>query len=112
MVNALAVMALMHSPKFAAESVFQTSVHTSEDGVHTSEDGVHTSEDGVHTSEDGVHTSEDGVDGSRSVIDPSTTSYSYFGNSEGGIFGGVYMALSTQVERGLLGVSGVYAACI
>ena len=30
----------------------------------------------------------------------------YYGNSQGGILGGVYMALSTDVERGVLGVGG------
>jgi hypothetical protein len=31
---------------------------------------------------------------------------SYFGNSQGGILGSVYMAVSTDVERGLIGVGG------
>ncbi len=31
----------------------------------------------------------------------------YYGNSQGGIFGGAYMALSTDVERGVLGVAGM-----
>jgi len=39
-----------------------------------------------------------------SVIDP-TRRY-YYGNSQGGIFGSVYMALTTDVERGVLGVGG------
>ncbi|MFM7203949.1 MAG: hypothetical protein ACKO6N_24475 [Myxococcota bacterium] len=34
------------------------------------------------------------------------TKRSYFGNSQGGILGGVYMAVSTDVERGILGVPG------
>ena len=31
---------------------------------------------------------------------------SYTGNSEGGIFGTVYMAVTQDVERGVLGVPG------
>lgn len=41
----------------------------------------------------------------RPVMDP--TRVSYYGNSEGGILGGVYMALSQDVTRGCLGVFGV-----
>lgn len=37
-------------------------------------------------------------------IDPSLANY--YGNSQGGIMGEVYMASSTEVERGVLGVSG------
>jgi len=40
----------------------------------------------------------------RSVIDTSAGFYT--GDSQGGIFGGVYMALTTDVERGILGVPG------
>jgi pimeloyl-ACP methyl ester carboxylesterase len=36
------------------------------------------------------------------VIDPSEVFY--YGNSQGGIFGGTFMALSTEVTRGVLGV--------
>lgn len=42
--------------------------------------------------------------GGRSVID--TTAGYYTGDSQGGIFGGVYMAITTDVERGILGVPG------
>lgn len=38
------------------------------------------------------------------LIDPSERYY--HGNSQGGIFGSAYMALSTDVERGMLGVPG------
>ncbi|WAS91997.1 hypothetical protein [Nannocystis punicea] len=38
------------------------------------------------------------------LIDPSERYY--HGNSQGGIFGATYMALSTDVERGMLGVPG------
>jgi hypothetical protein len=38
------------------------------------------------------------------IINPEKTAY--FGNSEGGIFGTVYMAASQDVKRGLLGVPG------
>ncbi len=43
------------------------------------------------------------VDG-RSVVDTSAGFYT--GDSQGGIFGGTYMALTTDVERGILGVPG------
>lgn len=39
-----------------------------------------------------------------SVIDPSKRSY--FGNSQGGILGGAYMAISPDIEYGVLGVPG------
>lgn len=42
--------------------------------------------------------------GGGSVVDP--TQRFYFGNSQGGILGGCYMALSTDVQRGVLGVPG------
>jgi hypothetical protein len=42
--------------------------------------------------------------GGASVIDPAQRYY--FGNSQGGILGGCYMALSTDVTRGVLGVPG------
>ncbi len=41
----------------------------------------------------------------KSAIDP--TKRFYRGDSQGGIFGGTYMALSTDVERGLLGEPGM-----
>ncbi len=41
----------------------------------------------------------------KSAIDPSNAHYR--GDSQGGIFGGTYMALSTDVTRGLLGVPGM-----
>jgi hypothetical protein len=40
----------------------------------------------------------------ESIINSEKTSY--FGNSEGGIFGTVYMAVTQDVKRGLLGVPG------
>jgi len=40
----------------------------------------------------------------ESIINPDKTAY--FGNSEGGIFGSVYMAVTQDVQRGLLGVPG------
>jgi hypothetical protein len=40
----------------------------------------------------------------ESIIIPAKTAY--FGNSEGGIFGSVYMAVSQDVKRGQLGVPG------
>lgn len=39
-----------------------------------------------------------------SIIDPNKRSY--FGNSQGGILGGVYMAVTTDVPYGVLGVPG------
>jgi hypothetical protein len=42
---------------------------------------------------------------SYSVIDPERRSY--YGNSQGGILGGAYLALSPDVERGVLGVGGM-----
>jgi hypothetical protein len=39
-----------------------------------------------------------------SLIDPEERYY--YGNSQGGIIGGAYMALSTDIERGVLGVPG------
>lgn len=40
-----------------------------------------------------------------SLVDPERRYY--YGNSQGGIFGGLYMSLSTDVERGTLGVAGM-----
>jgi hypothetical protein len=40
-----------------------------------------------------------------SVIDP--TLFSYYGNSQGGILGGAYLAASPVLERGVLGVGGM-----
>jgi hypothetical protein len=40
-----------------------------------------------------------------SAIDP--TKRSYYGNSQGGILGGAYLALSPDIERGVLGVGGM-----
>lgn len=46
-------------------------------------------------------------DGGRQPLAPANApTTGYFGNSEGGISGHVYMALSLDVPRGLLGVSG------
>ncbi|MFN7147813.1 MAG: hypothetical protein ACK4YP_28845, partial [Myxococcota bacterium] len=42
---------------------------------------------------------------SIAVIDPSTLYY--YGNSQGGILGGVYLAMSPDIERGVLGVPGM-----
>jgi hypothetical protein len=42
--------------------------------------------------------------GGRSAIDPARRFY--YGASQGGIFGGTYMALTTDVERGILMVPG------
>ena len=42
----------------------------------------------------------------RQPLAPPNVATGYFGNSEGGISGHVYMALSQDVPRGLLGVSG------
>jgi hypothetical protein len=44
------------------------------------------------------------IDG-KSAIDP--TNAHYRGDSQGGIFGGTYMSLSTDVTRGMLGVPGM-----
>ena len=43
--------------------------------------------------------------GEYSVIDPEKRSY--YGNSQGGILGGAYLALSPDVDRGVLGVGGM-----
>lgn len=40
----------------------------------------------------------------QSVIDKNLVGY--YGNSQGGILGGVYMALTQEVEKGVLGVAG------
>lgn len=40
-----------------------------------------------------------------SVIDPDT--FSYYGNSQGGILGGAYLAASPDLTRGVLGVGGM-----
>ncbi len=42
---------------------------------------------------------------SVSVVDPSEVLY--YGNSQGGILGGVYLAMSPVIERGVLGVPGM-----
>ncbi len=39
------------------------------------------------------------------VVDPETLYY--YGNSQGGIYGGTYMALSKDIQRGVLGVPGM-----
>jgi hypothetical protein len=44
------------------------------------------------------------MDATGSIIDTSAGFYT--GDSQGGIFGGTYMALSTDVTRGILGVPG------
>jgi hypothetical protein len=41
---------------------------------------------------------------SVSVIDPNQ--YGYYGNSQGGILGGAYLAMSPDLQRGVLGVPG------
>lgn len=41
----------------------------------------------------------------RPVITPDAAKY-YYGNSQGGILGSVYMAVSQDVRRGCLGVGG------
>ncbi len=46
-----------------------------------------------------------GMGGSYSAIDPEKRSY--YGNSQGGILGGAYLALSPDVDRGVLGVGGM-----
>lgn len=46
-----------------------------------------------------------GAGGSYSAIDPEKRSY--YGNSQGGILGGAYLALSPDIERGVLGVGGM-----
>lgn len=43
--------------------------------------------------------------GGRSVVDTTLPGF-YTGDSQGGIFGGTYMSLTTDVERGILGVPG------
>ncbi len=43
--------------------------------------------------------------GEYSVIDPEKRSY--YGNSQGGILGGAYLALSPDIDRGVLGVGGM-----
>jgi hypothetical protein len=43
--------------------------------------------------------------GEYSAIDPEKRSY--YGNSQGGILGGAYLALSPDVDRGVLGVGGM-----
>ncbi len=44
-------------------------------------------------------------EGPYSAIDPEKRSY--YGNSQGGILGGAYLALSPDIERGVLGVGGM-----
>lgn len=46
-----------------------------------------------------------GAGGEYSAIDPEKRSY--YGNSQGGILGGAYLALSPDVDRGVLGVGGM-----
>ncbi|MDC0675558.1 hypothetical protein [Nannocystis radixulma] len=46
-----------------------------------------------------------GDNSTYSAIDPSRRSY--YGNSQGGILGGAYLALSPDIERGVLGVGGM-----
>lgn len=41
----------------------------------------------------------------KPVIDPARVGY--YGNSQGGILGGAYMAFSPDIERGVLGVAGL-----
>lgn len=40
-----------------------------------------------------------------SVVDPTKTAY--YGNSQGGIMGGAYLAMSPHIDRGVLGVPGM-----
>ncbi len=47
---------------------------------------------------------DDGTGTMRSILDTSAGFYT--GDSQGGIFGGTYMAITTDVERGILGVPG------
>lgn len=47
------------------------------------------------------------IDASPPVIDTTSGRSFYRGNSQGGIMGGAYMALSPDTERGALGVSGM-----
>ena len=47
---------------------------------------------------------DDGIGNMVSVIDPSEVFY--YGNSQGGIFGGTVMALAQETTRGVLGVPG------
>lgn len=47
---------------------------------------------------------DDGTGTMRSILDTSAGYYT--GDSQGGIFGGTYMAITTDVERGILGVPG------
>ena len=44
-------------------------------------------------------------EGPYSAIDPERRSY--YGNSQGGILGGAYLALSPDIDRGVLGVGGM-----
>ncbi len=46
-----------------------------------------------------------GTGESVAVVDPSEVLY--YGNSQGGILGGVYLAMSPTIERGVLGVPGM-----
>ncbi len=46
-----------------------------------------------------------GAGGDYSAIDPEKRSY--YGNSQGGILGGAYLALSPDIDRGVLGVGGM-----
>jgi len=46
-----------------------------------------------------------GAGGAYSAIDPEKRSY--YGNSQGGILGAAYLALSPDVDRGVLGVGGM-----
>jgi hypothetical protein len=55
--------------------------------------------------DDAVTFTHPGTGDPVSVID--TSEVYYYGNSQGGILGGVYMALSPVVERGVLGVPGM-----
>jgi hypothetical protein len=46
-----------------------------------------------------------GAGGAYSAIDPEK--HSYYGNSQGGILGAAYLALSPDIDRGVLGVGGM-----
>jgi hypothetical protein len=54
----------------------------------------------------GLRNNKEFVYNGQSVISSDPAQRIYMGNSQGGILGGVYMALSTDVTRGVLGVTG------
>ncbi|MFZ5481231.1 MAG: hypothetical protein ACOZNI_31015 [Myxococcota bacterium] len=54
---------------------------------------------------DAVFAYTDDTGATGSLIDPSTVWY--YGNSQGAILGGAYLALAPQIDRGVLGVGGM-----